>query len=189
VPELSLQSDEIRHSKVETACSEDVIAMSETTRSLQHAPETLARGVVKDPALDRQISMKVRVNANTRRIFNALIEPEYRELWIRLPGQDQSGRIVALQSKDLFRIDYFQSQTLSLTILGSYCRCRQRKITFNWWKASSNAASSFVEIRLDGCFDGSILSLSHCGIVEKKEYLWHKEMWEESLAKLQEMFA
>jgi hypothetical protein len=163
--------------------------MSETTRSLQHAPETLTRGVVKDPALDRQISMKVRVNANTRRIFNALIEPEYRELWIRLPGQDQSGRIVALQSKDLFRIDYFQSQTLSLTILGSYCRCRQRKITFNWWKASSNSISSFVEIRLDGCFDGSILSLSHCGIVEKKEYLWHKEMWEESLAKLQEMFA
>jgi hypothetical protein len=78
---------------------------------------------------------------------------------------------------------------LSLTIFGSYRRCRQRKITFNWWKASSNAASSFVEIRLDGCFGSSILNLTHCGIFEKKEYLWHKEMWEESLAKLQEMFS
>ena len=44
-------------------------------------------------------------------------------------------------------------------------------------------------IRLDGCFDSSILSLTHCGIFEKKEYLWHREMWEESLAKLQEMFS
>jgi hypothetical protein len=186
--ELSLQSDEIRHSKVELACREPVIAMSETTLSLQNAPETWTRGVVK-PALDRRISMKVKVNADARRIFNALIEPEYRELWIRLPGQDQSGRIVALQSKDLFRIDYFQSETLSLTILGSYCRCRRRKITFNWWIASLDSVSSFVEIRLNGCFDGSILSLTHCGIFEKKEYLWHKEMWEESLAKLQELFS
>lgn len=163
--------------------------MSETTLSLQDAQETLTRGVVKQPAVDWQISMKVKVNANTQRIFNALVEPEYRELWIRLPGHVQSGRIVALQSKDLFRIDYFQSGALSLTIFGSYRRCRQRKITFNWWKASSNAASSFVEIRLDGRFGSSILSLTHCGIFEEKEYLWHKEMWEESLAKLQEMFS
>jgi hypothetical protein len=163
--------------------------MSATMLSIQYAPETLTRGVVKEPALDRRISMKVKVNANSRRIFNALIEPEYRELWIHLPGQDRSGRIVALQSKDLFRIDYFQSETLSLTILGSYRRCRQRKIIFDWWKASSNSAASSVEIRLDGCFDGSILSLTHCGIFEKKEYLWHKEMWEESLAKLQELFS
>ncbi len=163
--------------------------MSETAWSLHHAPEILTRVLVKEPAPDRRIAMKVKVNAHTRRIFNALIEPEYRELWIRLPGQDQSGRIVALQSKDLFRIDYFKSETLSLTILGSYSRCRQRKITFNWWKASLNSVSSFVEIRLDGCFGGSILSLTHCGIFEKKEYLWHKEMWEESLAKLQGLFA
>jgi hypothetical protein len=163
--------------------------MSVTTLSLQNDPETLTRGVAKELALDRRIAMKVKVNAHTRRIFNALIEPEYRELWLRLPGQDQSGRIVALQSKDLFRIDYFQSETLSLTILGSYRRCRQRKITFSWWKASLNSVSSFVEIRLDGCFDCSILSLTHCGIFEKREYLWHREMWEESLAKLQEMFS
>jgi uncharacterized protein YndB with AHSA1/START domain len=100
--------------------------------------------------------MKVKVHANTRRIFNALTQPEYRELWMRLPGQDQLGRIVALQSKDLFRIDYFQAETLSLTILGSYRRCRPRKITFDWWKASLNSVSSLVEIHLDGCFDSSI---------------------------------
>jgi hypothetical protein len=143
--------------------------MSETAWSLHHATEILTRGIVKEPAPDRRIAMKVKVNANTRRIFNALIEPEYRELWIRLPGQDHSGRIVAMQSKDLFRIDYFQSETLSLTIRGSYRRCRHRKITFNWWKAPLNSVSGFVEIRLDECFDNSILSLTHCSIFEKKE--------------------
>jgi hypothetical protein len=163
--------------------------MSKTTLSRQHAPEIFTRDVVTEPALDRRISMKVKVKEGTRRIFNALIEPEYRELWIRLPGQDQSDRIVALQSKDLFRIDYFQSQTLSLTILGSYRKCRQRKINFNWWKASLNSVSSFVEIRLDECFDRSILSLTRCGMFEKQEYFWHKEMWEGSLAKLQELFS
>ena len=163
--------------------------MSERTLSRQHAPEIFNRDVVKEPALGRRISMKVKVNVDTRRIFNALIEPEYREFWIRLPGQDQSGRIVALQSKDLFRIDYFQSQTLSLTILALYRKCRQRKITFTWWKATLNSVSSFVEIRLDGCFDSSILSLTHCGIFEQQEYFWHKEMWEGSLAKLQDLFS
>jgi hypothetical protein len=39
--------------------------MSETTLSLQDAQETLTRGVVKQPAVDWQISMKVKVNANT----------------------------------------------------------------------------------------------------------------------------
>jgi len=163
--------------------------MSKTTLSRQHAPEIFTRDVVTEPALDRRISMKVKVKEGTRRIFNALIEPEYRELWIRLPGQDQSGRIVALQSKDLFRIDYFQSQTLSLTILGSYRKCRQWKINFNWWKASLNSVSSFVETRLDRCIDSSILSLTRCGMFEKQEYFWHKEMWEGSLAKLQELFS
>jgi hypothetical protein len=189
LPELSLRLDEFRQSKVELACRELIIAMSETTLSLQHALEIMTHGFVKEPALDRHISMSVKVRANTRRIFNALTQPEYRELWMRLPGQDQSGRIVALQSKDLFRIDYFQSQTLSLTILGSYRRCRQWKINFNWWKASLNSVLSLVEIRLDGCFDSSILSLTHCGIFEKQEYFWHKEMWEGSLAKLQELFS
>lgn len=162
--------------------------MSAPTLSLPYGERAFTLGEVKGSISDRRISMKVKVNAHMQRVFVALTEPEYRELWLRLPGQDQFGRIVALQSKDLFRIDYFQSENLELTIFGSYRRCRQRKVAFDWWKASTSSVSSLVEIRLEGCFDCSILSLSHGGISDEKEYHWQREMWERSLAKLQELF-
>jgi hypothetical protein len=162
--------------------------MRPPTSSLQHSAEALARDVVKEPASDWRISMKVKINAHTRRIFRALIEPEYLELWVQVPGQDQAGRIVASQSKNLFRLDYLRAGDLELIILGSYRSSRQRKIFFDWWKTSSNSAASLVEIRLDGCFDRSILSLTHRGIFEEKECLWQMEMWRTSLAKLQGLF-
>lgn len=158
--------------------------MSASTLSLQHSD--LAYGVAKEPAT---ISMKVKVNADTRRIFNALIEPEYRELWVRLPGQDRAGHIVASQSRNLFRLDFFQSGNLALSVLGSYRSCRRHKILFDWWNTSSDSTSSHVEIHLDGCFDCSVLSLTHRGILGKTEYLWQKAMWEESLTNLQELFS
>lgn len=135
---------------------------------------------------DWRIAMKVKVNANTQRIFNALIEPEYRELWVRFPGQDGTSRIVASQSKRLFRLDYYRSGELEIIIVGSYHACNRRKIAFDWWNGSSH--SSTVEVRLDGCFSCSFVTLTHRGLLGKNDYMWHREMWGTSLATLKSLF-
>jgi hypothetical protein len=163
--------------------------MSDSKSLFHHHAEISPRPTATEPLPDWCISMNVKINANTQRIFNSLIEPEYRELWLQLPGKDHADRIVASQSKDLFRLDFFQSENLELTILGSYRRCRQRKISFDWWIASSYSVASIVEVRLDGSFQSSVLSLTHRGILGKKEYLWQQEMWKASLAKLQKLFS
>jgi hypothetical protein len=164
-----------------------MIDMSAQTVSLQQGAEDLNRSEVKAPASGWRIAMQVKVKANTRRIFNALIEPEYRELWMLLPGHDQTSRVVASQSKNLFRLDYFRSGSLALIILGAYRVCNRRKILFDWWQTSSKFTSSSVEIRLDSCSGCSVLSLTHSGLIEKREYLWHRQMWEASLAKLERL--
>jgi hypothetical protein len=102
-------------------------------------------------------------------------EPEYLELWMQVPGQDQAGRIVASQSKSLFRLNFLRAGDLKLIIFGSYRSSPGRKIFFDWWKTSSNLDASQVEIRLDGCFGCSILSLTHRGILDEEKYLWQKE--------------
>jgi hypothetical protein len=156
--------------------------------SLQIAPEDLNPSEARVPVSEWPLNMKLKVNANTQRIFNALIEPEYRELWLRLPNQQKSDRTVASQSKSLSRADYFRSDSLELTILGSY-RCRTAaEGLLGLWNASSNAVARFVEIRLDGCFDSGMRSLTHCGIRGEKEYRWQKEMWRASLKRLQRLF-
>ncbi|MGA7156171.1 MAG: hypothetical protein WBY53_04965 [Acidobacteriaceae bacterium] len=157
--------------------------------ALEHGAKVWDRGAVMEPAYDWHISTKVRVSADKRRVFNALIEPEYLELWVRLPSQDQAGHIVASRARNLFRFDYIQSGNLALTVLGSYRYCSQRGISFDWWNTSCNSVSSCVEIHLERCRECSILSLTHRGIFEKKEYLWQKEMWEGSLARLQGLFS
>ena len=136
------------------------------------------------------IAMTVDVHADTRRLFNALVEPEYRELWMRLPGQEQGGgRLAASRAGELFRLDYYRAGLLDLSIVGAYHTCRCRKIICSWWTGTSKSPASSVEFHLDGSFENSLLRLNHRGLVSEREYLWHREMWRLSLEKLQCIFS
>jgi activator of HSP90 ATPase len=134
------------------------------------------------------IDLSCTINAETKRVFQALIEPEYLELWMRMPGQDENGRIVVSKSCDLFRLDYHRFGKLDVSIVGSYRTCRSRRQVWNWWKNPPNSRVSLVEFRLEGSFGSSVLRLRHRGLDAKAEFAWHTAMWSASLASLALMF-
>jgi activator of HSP90 ATPase len=134
------------------------------------------------------IVLSCTINADARRIFQALIEPEYRELWMRMPSQDEGGHICASKSRDLFRLDYHRFGKLEVSIFGSYHTCRRRRQVFSWWKNAPNSTVSLVELCLEGSFSSSVLRLTHRGLDTKAEYVWHTAMWRASLARLTSIF-
>ena len=132
-----------------------------------------------------QIALRITVPGTTRRVFNALVEPEYRELWMRFPGQDACGEIRASQCDESFRLDHYQSRRLVCTVSGIYRVCRVRKIAIDWVRQSpSGDAGSLVDLRVVGSFHSSIIRLNHRGIGCEADCLWHLQMWEISLKAL-----
>lgn len=162
--------------------------MSARQLSLNEELQSLVPDDKREPASGWNITLKVDIHADTRRLFNALIEPEYRELWLRLPGQAEADGLAASQTGNLFRLDYFRNSRLDLSIVGAYRTCRTRKIVCSWWKSSFNSTVTSVDFRLDGNFGHTILRLNHRGLVSRDEYLWHRELWRGSLWKLRCIF-
>jgi hypothetical protein len=162
--------------------------MNATQLSLIGDAQSLVRDNELEPDPKWDIAMKVDIHADTRRLFTALVEPEYRELWMRIPGQGQNGRVAASHAGDLFRLDYYSAAKLELSIVGAYHTCRSRKIICSWWMGTPKSSVSSVEFHLDGSFGYSVLRLKHRGLVTEREYLWHRELWRLSLARLQCVF-
>ena len=162
--------------------------MSVPQLSLNRDLQSVVQDDKREQASGLNIRLKVDIHADARRLFNALIEPEYRELWLRLPGQVEAGGLTASQAGSLFRLDYFRNGRLDLSIVGAYHTCRTRKIICSWWKNSFNSTTTSVDFRLDSNFGHTILRLNHRGLVSRDEYLWHRELWRGSLCELRSIF-
>jgi activator of HSP90 ATPase len=165
-----------------TLCKIDLVETTSTPSPLPS--QTRASG----EACSTDITLSCTINAEAKRIFHALIEPEYRELWMRIPDQDENARIIASNSRDLFRLDYYRFGQLDLSIVGCYRICRRRRQVFNWWRNTPTSTSSLVELRLDGSFSSSVLRLKHRGLGTEAEYIWHSQMWRASLTSLALLF-
>jgi uncharacterized protein YndB with AHSA1/START domain len=142
---------------------------------------------------ERRIELRATVNADKRRIFDALTLPEYAETWLRLPCDHTDCHTIASESNGRFRFDHFVAGTIDLSISGSYQVCRRGKMSFTWHKSIAlqkpgNFPETAVLIRLYGEFSSSTLYLSHSGFFSADEFRWHHDMWQRSLRKLQSLF-
>ena len=54
---------------------------------------------------NRSIALSIGVDADARRISQALTEPEYLEAWISMPNVAEDSRIVASKREDGYRLD------------------------------------------------------------------------------------
>jgi|SRR5579863_816162 len=152
---------------------------------LKHAPQNVkGRGNYQ-----WEVAMSIDIRADTRRIFNALSYPEYQELWMRIPGQQANCCVMASRVGSSFRLDYFKHGDVNMSIGGIFQTCRFRKIVFSWWRWSPGSLASSVSLCLDGNFGSSTLRLKHTGLTTRDEYIWQKEMWRGSLAKLRDIFS
>jgi hypothetical protein len=163
-----------------------------TLRVFQHeSPAEAADSYRYGPASSWNIGIEVNVDADARRIAEALTVPEYMEAWACVPGHDANGSVAVSQvfagsqAGDYYILNYRAPGQQAVNITCSYLMRHRRKMLISWRKGEpSNEQESFVKIRIRGNFARSILLLDHGGLSNESEYRWHKEMWKMSLARL-----
>ena len=135
------------------------------------------------------VNLECSVAADTRRIFDALTVPEYIETWICVPGHHPECCNVTSRNAHGFQIEHHCSSGTTTKISGTYCSFLKRKLSFSWNPAhGSSAGNSFVDIRLHGDFERSILRLRHFGLDSEDDFNWHSAFWSSSITRLCRLF-
>lgn len=78
------------------------------------------------------ISLRVDIEANTHRLFEAFTRPEYLETWLRFPHDDASARMVGWQEGDGFRLDHYLCGQRDTILRCRFLTSRRRKLLFTW---------------------------------------------------------
>jgi hypothetical protein len=163
--------------------------------TLQTTPEQAARdiysgvlpypNVLAAPNEDWAVFLTISVDADARRISQALTEPEYLEAWITMPGEGRESSIVATKKVNGYRLDQYRAGHVIASFVGSFLFCHQRKMRLTWRNAACpDAAESLLDFRIRGNFAGSILELRHTAISSAGEFFWHQQLWSASLPRL-----
>jgi hypothetical protein len=131
------------------------------------------------------IALSIAVDADARRIFQALTEPEYLEAWISLPNHAEDSRIVVSKRANGYCLDQVRAGCPIASFVGSFLFCHQRKMRLSWRKvAALEITASTVDFRIRGNFASSVLELRHTDLSSAGEFLWYQQLWGISLARL-----
>jgi hypothetical protein len=170
----------------------ETLRVSETLQSpLERALRDSYSAVLASPNEDWNVFLTICVDADARRISQALTEPEYLEAWITMPdqlsmpGHGEGSQIVATKTADGYRLDQYRAGRVIASFVGSFLFCHQRKMRLTWRNtACPDLPESLVDFRIRGNFGGSILELRHMSLQSAGEFLWHQQLWSASLVRL-----
>jgi hypothetical protein len=141
--------------------------------------------VLASPNEDWSVFLTIGVDADARRISQALTEPEYLEAWITMPGETGESSIVATKNANGYRLDQCRAGRVIASFVGSFLFCHQRKMRLTWRNAARlDVEESLIDFRIRGNFGGSILELRHRSFQSVGEFIWHQQLWSASLARL-----
>jgi hypothetical protein len=157
------------------------------TALASHGPENLAGNHFSSSTGENGwiINLTIDVDADARRIFQALTVPEYIEAWITLPGQSDDSVIQAAEEKNGYCIDHYVAGRRAVNIRSSYLFRHQKKMRMFWKKTrETSCLESLVDFRLRGNFGDSVLELRHMEIQTFADFEWHLSLWRNSLGKL-----
>lgn len=149
----------------------------------QQANSTIVRS--GEVATTARVFLKVQIHADARRLFLALTEPEFVDLWLTRPEAPTSPTpIVSRDGQDL-HICFLDQGLKPEEAVWKYVARRRRKICF-WWirNDQSGRTQTLVNIRLRGNFGGTIVVLTHSGIAGSRECDLYRSLWTGSLSKL-----
>jgi hypothetical protein len=137
------------------------------------------------PDEDWAVFLTIGIDADARRISQALTEPEYLEAWITMPGEGGESSIVATKKANGYRLDQYRAGRVIASFVGSFLFCHQRKMRLTWCNAARpDVEESLVDFRIRGNFAGSILELRHTALQSAGDFLWHQQLWSASLPRL-----
>jgi hypothetical protein len=163
----------------------------------ERAAQDIHSGVLSYPAVlplpaafalpneDWYVFLTIGVDADARRISQALTEPEYLEAWIRMPGEGGESSIVATKKANGYRLDQHRAGCVTTSFVGSFLFCHQRKMRLTWRNtAYADLPESLVDFRIRGNFGGSILELRHTALQSAVDFIWYQQLWSASLPRL-----
>ena len=161
---------------------------TQTLASRYRQPRTRAGEVTfKDPPLT--VCASVRVRTETRRLFQAVVVPEYLDAWLRVPEQDVSWAVAPLQQTAGFVLNWRIAGVAQSQILAIYKTCRRRKLIVGWKLHKNNCLTeSRLIMNLNGDFGCSVLTLFHTGFGTFDDFAWHRQLWHLSLERLANLF-
>jgi hypothetical protein len=172
--------------------------VSETLQSpLQHAAQDIRSGDLRYPVTsaspneDWAVFLSIGVDADARRISQALTEPEYLEAWMTMPdrvtilGEEGESSIVATKKANGYRLDQYCGGRVIASFVASFLFCHQRKMRLTWHNAArTDLPESLIDFRIRGNFGSSILELRHMSLQSADEFFWHQQLWSASLPRL-----
>jgi uncharacterized protein YndB with AHSA1/START domain len=133
----------------------------------------------------RSLSMEVSIRADARRLFYALTDPEYLEVWICIPGHQSGCSTAAVRNDRDYAIEHLCHGRRSVSITGNYRVCQRRNVEFTWRvEGDVCVPETQVDVRLRGDFDRTILTLRHSGFACSFDFSWHRSLWDLSIARL-----
>ena len=108
--------------------------------------------------------------------------------WLCLPGHDGCSP-AATRIHDDYLLEHSCGDAPAVLITGTYLVCRRRYVMFSWRVDGDLCVpESSVEIRLQGDFERTTLSLEHSGFVSSEAWLWHKALWNASMTRLMRLY-
>lgn len=157
--------------------------------TLQAFPEQAAQELhpcaLASSSEDWAVFLTIAVDADARRISQALTEPEYLEAWITMPSEGKDSSIVATKKANGYCLDQYRAGRVIASFVGSFLFCHQRKMRLTWRNATCpDAVESLVDFRIRGNFACSILELRHMSLQSASDFLWHQQLWNSSLPRL-----
>jgi hypothetical protein len=153
--------------------------------SPQQAVQGFSPAVHPAPRSDWAIALSIDVDADARRISQALTEPEYLEAWISMPDQSEGSSIVASKRANGYGLDHWRAGRVVTSIVGSFLSRHQRKMRLSWRNLCRPlSAESLVDFRIRGNFGSSVLELRQTAFISADDYLWHQTLWQRSLGSL-----
>jgi len=134
------------------------------------------------------VRASVAIQAEWARILNALMVPEYMDLWLTMPDVERLECCPEQRFAGGFRIDIFASEREPKTIYGSCIRTMPNEISYLWDRAhGGNSARSVVKLLLRSGPRRCSLQLRHHGLWNPKEIEWYSRMWQKSLDRLRDV--
>lgn len=155
-----------------------------------HHAKAIKNNVVRLERTRSGINASVRVKADTRRLFQALVSPEYVETWLALPEVCGPCIVSSVGEVPQAAWDCYSLDGRELRIRAEFTAAWHRRISVNW-KLERNLESfeSRVAMRLIGDFDFTTLSLCHAGFPSAEDVDWHERLWTHSLDRLANLYS
>jgi hypothetical protein len=165
--------------------SEVIVVVETLPASPQQAKERLNSPALSARRSNWAIELSIAVDADARRISQALTEPEYLEAWISMPDQTEGSSIVISKRPNGYELDHWRAGRVVTSIVGAFLFCHRRKMRLSWYNVCRpNLAESLLDFRIRGNFASSVLELRQTAFISAEDYLWHQSLWQRSLGTL-----